>query len=183
VSVLSLDGKKVDDLYIVTATGKDKTGRCDAATGAVPLKGLTGDNLANAIMKAETKAKRRLTLSLCGLGMLDDSEVESVPGAKRVDEPNISVMEKAAKAAPYETAAVPPPAEVKPEPVAAEVVPQELDADDRLLADLKDAFGECHSEAEVNAIWTAFKTKNATNGKVLTKGLALKNAKKAEVSK
>src|SRR5439155_4115860 len=32
-------------------------------------------------MKAETKAKRRLTLSLCGLGMLDESEVEVPPTA------------------------------------------------------------------------------------------------------
>jgi hypothetical protein len=30
-------------------------------------------------MKAETKAKRRVTLSICGLGMLDESEVESLP--------------------------------------------------------------------------------------------------------
>jgi hypothetical protein len=33
-------------------------------------------------MKAETKAKRRATLSLCGLGMLDETEVASVPEAK-----------------------------------------------------------------------------------------------------
>jgi hypothetical protein len=37
--------------------------------------------MANALMKAETKAKRRVTLSICGLGMLDESEVESIPGA------------------------------------------------------------------------------------------------------
>ena len=30
-------------------------------------------------MKAETKAKRRVTLSICGLGMLDETEVETVP--------------------------------------------------------------------------------------------------------
>jgi hypothetical protein len=29
-------------------------------------------------MKAETKAKRRVTLSICGLGMLDESELETV---------------------------------------------------------------------------------------------------------
>ncbi len=34
-------------------------------------------------MKAETKSKRRVTLSLCGLGMLDESEVETIPGAVR----------------------------------------------------------------------------------------------------
>ena len=36
------------------------------------------------MMKAETKAKRRVTLSICGLALLDDSEVDSVRGASRV---------------------------------------------------------------------------------------------------
>ena len=30
-------------------------------------------------MKAETKAKRRVTLSLCGLGILDETEIDTVP--------------------------------------------------------------------------------------------------------
>lgn len=76
VDTLQHDFKETLGLYVVTAIGK-RGGRNDASTGAVSVKGLSGDNLANAIMKAETKAKRRLTLSLCGLGMLDVSEVES----------------------------------------------------------------------------------------------------------
>ena len=40
---------------------------------------LKGDVLCNAIMKAETKAKRRVTLSVCGLGFLDESEIETIP--------------------------------------------------------------------------------------------------------
>jgi len=32
-------------------------------------------------MKAETKAKRRVTLSICGLGLLDETEVETVSTA------------------------------------------------------------------------------------------------------
>jgi hypothetical protein len=32
-------------------------------------------------MKAETKAKRRVTLSICGLGLLDETEIETIPGA------------------------------------------------------------------------------------------------------
>jgi len=35
-------------------------------------------------MKAVTKAKRRLTLSLCGLGWLDETEIETIPDAKPV---------------------------------------------------------------------------------------------------
>jgi hypothetical protein len=35
--------------------------------------------LGNAMLKATTKAKRRVTLSMCGLGMLDEDEVASIP--------------------------------------------------------------------------------------------------------
>ena len=79
VSVVSMDGKTVADVYIVTVKVCDKDGRSDIATGAVNIKGLSGDSLANATMKAETKAKRRATLSICGLGILDESELETIP--------------------------------------------------------------------------------------------------------
>jgi hypothetical protein len=45
---------------------------------------ISGEALANAIMKAETKAKRRVTLSLCGLGMTDESELDGIPNAQVV---------------------------------------------------------------------------------------------------
>lgn len=76
VSILSLDSKIVGDLIVVTVSAKDKQERTDFATGVVNTKSLVGADLANAMMKAETKAKRRVTLSLCGLGMLDESEIE-----------------------------------------------------------------------------------------------------------
>jgi hypothetical protein len=85
VSVTALETRLVGDIYVATCHVRDKTGREDVATGAVPVKGLIGDNLANAYMKAETKAKRRATLSLCGLGMLDESELETVADARTVD--------------------------------------------------------------------------------------------------
>lgn len=84
VSIKIVDKQKFDDVYIVTAEASDKNGRYDSATGAVTVAGLKGEALANAMMKAETKAKRRVTLSLCGLNMLDESEVESIPTAKKV---------------------------------------------------------------------------------------------------
>jgi hypothetical protein len=46
----------------------------------VPFGNLKGDALANALMKAETKAKRRVTLSIAGLGWLDETELETVKG-------------------------------------------------------------------------------------------------------
>lgn len=85
VSIMSIDRDTMGDLYIVTAQAKDRDGRVDTSTGVVDLKGLTGEKLANALMKAETKAKRRVTLSICGLGWLDETEVETIPEARMIE--------------------------------------------------------------------------------------------------
>lgn len=74
-----------NDLAIVTAWGHTPDGRQDQAQGIVFIGGMRGETLANAWMKAETKAKRRLTLSLVGLGMLDETEVADTPTAVRVE--------------------------------------------------------------------------------------------------
>ena len=78
VSINSVDPKQIGDLFGVVASAADREGRVDSATGAVNMNGLKGENLANAMMKCETKAKRRVTLSICGLGMLDETEVQTL---------------------------------------------------------------------------------------------------------
>lgn len=78
VSITEVTSQRLEDVFVVTAKALDKTGRTDAATGAVPIGNLKGEALANALMKAETKAKRRATLSICGLGMLDETEAEAI---------------------------------------------------------------------------------------------------------
>lgn len=89
VSLRIVDRSPIDDCYVVTAEATDSTGRVDSATGAVSIANLKGEAKANALMKAETKAKRRVTLSICGLGLLDESEVSSIPGAQVVNfDPN-----------------------------------------------------------------------------------------------
>lgn len=85
ISIISLEGRLVDDLYIVVAKASTPDGRIDQSTGAVNIGALKGEAKANAIMKAETKAKRRVTLSISGMGWTDESEVDSIPDAKRVD--------------------------------------------------------------------------------------------------
>lgn len=55
-------------------------GRSEVATATLPL----GD-LVNAAMKVETKAKRRATLSIAGLGLLTEEEADTIPGAQKVD--------------------------------------------------------------------------------------------------
>jgi hypothetical protein len=112
VSITIVNREKIGDVYCVTARGTTPDGRTDEAIGAVPLvkdekvwdpekynprtqkKGayvntgkkvpLEAEELANALMKAEAKAKRRVTLSLVGLGMMDETEIETVEGAQRI---------------------------------------------------------------------------------------------------
>ena len=79
---LEITGREtVGDLYVVTARARTPDGRTDEEIGAVSIKGLAGDALANAFMKASTKSKRRVTLSVCGLGLLEESELETVRDA------------------------------------------------------------------------------------------------------
>lgn len=76
----------LDDIIQVTITATDRDGRKDAEIGAVSVKGLTGEARANALMKAVTKAKRRATLSIVGLGWLDETELgESFAQPGQVD--------------------------------------------------------------------------------------------------
>jgi hypothetical protein len=63
------------NVFIVRAKATDKDGRTDESVGSVSLAGLGPEDLANATMKCETKAKRRVTLSVCGLNFLDETEV------------------------------------------------------------------------------------------------------------
>jgi hypothetical protein len=79
VSIEIRNRELVDGIYVVTARATLPDGRTDENIGAVPLPEQRGEVRANSMMKAETKAKRRVTLSICGLGMLDETEVESLP--------------------------------------------------------------------------------------------------------
>jgi hypothetical protein len=84
VSVVLMVKEVVGDILTVTVSVRDKTGREDISTGSVSLANLKGESLANAWMKCETKAKRRATLSICGLAILDETEVDSIAGAQAV---------------------------------------------------------------------------------------------------
>jgi hypothetical protein len=76
----------VEGCFVVSCAASLPGGRTDESVGAVSLEGLKGEARANAMMKAETKAKRRATLSICGLTFLDESEIEAIPGAARMAE-------------------------------------------------------------------------------------------------
>jgi hypothetical protein len=97
VSIDKLEDRTEDGVYIVKAYASTPDGRQDAATGAVAIDGLRGEAKANAMMKCETKAKRRVTLSICGLGMMDESEVG--PGFRVEDESQVTGISEAVRAA------------------------------------------------------------------------------------
>lgn len=138
VSVTSMQKEVFGDILVVTVAVREKGGREDIATGSVCLKGLGGENLSNAYMKAETKAKRRATLSICGLAVLDESETESIAGAERrtveelhgkaeatqeaaatPSEPKGKPKRGGKHEAPAAAPALPEPPSAEPEPIAA----------------------------------------------------------------
>lgn len=81
ISLRIVSRENMDGVYVVTAQATSPNGRLDESIGAVPCSKLTGEALANAIMKAEAKAKRRVTLSICGLGFMDETEVAGAQAA------------------------------------------------------------------------------------------------------
>jgi hypothetical protein len=83
VSVTIVAREHIGELLVVTARATLPSNRADESTGAVAVGNLKGEALANAMMKAETKAKRRVTLSICGLAVLDESEVEGAQATDR----------------------------------------------------------------------------------------------------
>ena len=80
-----VDGPKLVDLggtklILCVAQASHPNGRVETSTATVPFV-----DPVNVLMKCETKAKRRVTLSLLGLGMLDEMELETIPAS--VQEP------------------------------------------------------------------------------------------------
>lgn len=99
ISISIVERSMIDNIYVVTARATKPDGRKDESTGAVslvnpekykdrdnkwqkhPNAGLPIPAAERAVryMVAETKAKRRVTLSIVGLGLLDESEVADIP--------------------------------------------------------------------------------------------------------
>ena len=85
ISVSIVDKQLDGDLFIVTARATTTDHRTDEDVGAVTIGKLQGEARANAIMKCMTKAKRRVTMSICGMGFLDETEIETLQGARTFD--------------------------------------------------------------------------------------------------
>jgi hypothetical protein len=114
-----IDGPKVIDLAgtkLVYAVCKatHPNGRIETSVATVPLA-----DPANVMMKVETKSKRRATLSILGLGMLSQDEVDDLPASDKQPAQQVNV-----------TVSQPPAPELEP--------PSKTPALDKLRADLAD---------------------------------------------
>lgn len=80
VSIEDTEIQQDGDDFTVLHHLVDKDGRKGPGFAAVSLKGTTGDIRANLKMKCDTKAFRRGTLRLYGIGYTDDSELDTMKG-------------------------------------------------------------------------------------------------------
>ena len=142
-----------DEWIIVTVEARDADGRSDSDVGVVNKKDMRGD-FGNALMKAVTKAKRRVTLSICGLGMLDETEVETIPNAK-VEQVEI------VHAQPVLEAPTPTPAPAEPEPQAQPVQEPEFASEPTASMSMAEARG--YFAAAFNAAKKSGKTPKPIN--------------------
>lgn len=91
ISIEIVSQDKTDGLLSIHVRAKDRDGRADEDLGVVSFPDtLKGDAAANAILKAVTKAKRRVTLSLSGLGFLDETEVADIPAEFKRPNPHVT---------------------------------------------------------------------------------------------
>ncbi len=103
-------------------------GRTEVSVATVPL-----NDPINVLMRAETKAKRRATLAILGLGLLDEMEVQDIdPAAK--ERPSSSKEQPAPQTHPAQVEKAPVPASRQsssssPAPEVSETRDIELDAD------------------------------------------------------
>ena len=72
-SILSRE-RTEEGLYIVTVQASAPDGRQEESQGIVFVGGLKGQELGNAMMRCGSKALRRVTLAICGLGMAGAEE-------------------------------------------------------------------------------------------------------------
>ena len=82
INIEVVDRSVHNDLLTVHVRATDKSGRRDEDFGVVSIGGLKGEAAANAFLKCVTKAKRRVTLSISGLGFSDETEIDDIPGAE-----------------------------------------------------------------------------------------------------
>jgi hypothetical protein len=138
-----IDGPKVIDLagtklVYAVCRATHPNGRVETAVATVPLT-----DPINVLMKAETKCKRRATLSILGLGLLDEMELETIPA--NAQEPGGGVDLSQLSRHDEVEHPEPPPAELPP-----------------ALEGFYSRVGELELPGEAVAIWLKHRTELAT---------------------
>jgi hypothetical protein len=95
VRITNAKAETHNDVVVVRVEAALPDGRTDIDVGAAPLADtaglpLTPSQRANALMRAFTKAKRRVTLSITGAGLMDESDVDALEAeglAERIHDP------------------------------------------------------------------------------------------------
>lgn len=91
VSLQVVSRDVADGILTVHVRGTLPDGRADEDLGSVAFPDtLKGEARANAELKAVTKAKRRVTLSICGLGWLDETEI---PASAKRENPHVTTAQ------------------------------------------------------------------------------------------
>jgi hypothetical protein len=80
-----VDQRVQEGIYLVVVEARHPDGRVETDIGAVPVAGLQALFLANAMKKAITQGKRRATLAMLGLSLIDDDEIRAIKGARFVE--------------------------------------------------------------------------------------------------
>lgn len=80
--IISRELMQEPGIFQVIARATLPDGRFTESMSAVSIANLKGEQYCNALMKAETKAKRRSTLDLLGLGILSEEEAVTLPGER-----------------------------------------------------------------------------------------------------
>jgi hypothetical protein len=97
VSTRLVDHRYIPEVgaYVALVEASTPDGRVEVEAGAVSVKRADPNDMANALMHAVTKAKRRATIAIVGVGFLDETEALSIPEAHpaRVDVETGEVLE------------------------------------------------------------------------------------------
>lgn len=119
ISIEIVSQDREADLLTVHVRARDSSGRTDEDLGVVAMPStLKGEAAANAILKAVTKAKRRVTLSISGLGFLDETEVEDIPASAKQPVAPVTAPKQIAPAQPTAPPINPETGEISPHAIA-----------------------------------------------------------------
>jgi hypothetical protein len=160
ISVEIVSRQLMGELMTVHTRAKTPDGRADEDYGVISLPDhIKADIRANMVMKAITKAKRRVTLSICGLGWLDETEVEDIPSTDKSAPPQ--ELSNRSRSLIGNQNAVGGPGRPKTQ----EQPPEEIEQDDRPPAlQLADAAEQ--GTEQLQKVWGTLSREDKENNKV-----------------